>query len=195
MRLGIGGRSAGGFSGSSLHYRPMAKMNLNGRSDWQSAFCFVIAALMLAVSPAALGQTSDTGLRSALPALVSVQHDDQEAGDHDADADHEQAHPQHDAESSEKAEGTHGQAEAGHGDHHDDPGLTSAHRLAVTAPPTWYRPVITSFAVLFVLAVTLGSVAILTKGPDPVDDHGHDDHGHDSHGHGHDHAHGHGHAH
>lgn len=79
-----------------------------------------------------------------------------------------------------------------HGDHHGD--NSRAEALAVSEPPPWYGKVVTGFLVLFLLAVFVGSAAIIVRGPeppDPADDHGHghgDGHGH-GHGHGHDHHH------
>lgn len=73
----------------------------------------------------------------------------------------------------------------GHGDHHDA-GMESAAKLAVGEPPSWYSKVVTGAIVLFVLAATLGSVAVLTKAPEPAEPDHHDDHGHD-HGGGHGH--------
>ena len=77
---------------------------------------------------------------------------------------------------------------AGHGEagsHEEDAGLKAAKGLAVEEPPSWYGKVITGAVVLFVLAATLGSVAVLTKAPEPEEPDHHDDHGHDHGGHGH----------
>jgi len=75
----------------------------------------------------------------------------------------------------------HGQA----GGHEEDAGLEAAEALAVHTPPSWYGKVITGAVALFVLAATLGSVAVLTKAPEPQEPDHHDDHGHDHGGHGH----------
>lgn len=105
------------------------------------------------------------------------------------------------AEQTHREAGSHDSKDAAEQSHdtthdvdHMDPGMSAARRLSVSAPPEWFKPVMTSFAVLFILAVTLGSVAVLTKGPEPVDDHGHDEHGHAHHstvgqGGGHSHSH------
>ncbi|MFG0331150.1 MAG: hypothetical protein ACF8PN_14785 [Phycisphaerales bacterium] len=75
----------------------------------------------------------------------------------------------------------------GHGEHggHHDQGMIAAANLAVGEPPSWYGWVVGGIATLFVLAATLGSLAVIARGPepaDPADAHGHDDH---DHGHGH----------
>ncbi len=65
-------------------------------------------------------------------------------------------------------------ADDGHGE--ADLGQERAAALAVTAPPAWYGKVVWGAGLLFVLAATLGSAAIVLKGPepaDPADDHAH----------------------
>ncbi|MCC6909419.1 MAG: hypothetical protein IT430_15875 [Phycisphaerales bacterium] len=93
------------------------------------------------------------------------------------------------------AQDEHGEAnsheDAGHeqdshaGGHEADPGMHAAEALAVEEPPSWYGKVIIGCITLFVLAATLGSVAVLTKAPEPAEPDHHDDHGHDHGGHGH----------
>lgn len=82
---------------------------------------------------------------------------------------------------------THAAGQEGHGagGHEVDAGMQAAEKLAVEAPPSWYSKVIIGSVVLFVLAATLGSVAVLTKAPEPQEPDHHDDHGHDHGGHGH----------
>ncbi len=75
----------------------------------------------------------------------------------------------------------HGDAHAGDAAHHDA-GMESAAKLAVHEPPSWYAKVVTGAVVLFVLAATLGSIAVLTKAPEPQEPDHHDDHGHGGHG-------------
>lgn len=86
------------------------------------------------------------------------------------------------------AQDEHGEAnsheDAGH-DQEGHGGTHAAEALAVGEPPSWYSKVITGAVVLFVLAATLGSVAVLTKAPEPQEPDHHDDHGHDHGGHGH----------
>lgn len=82
---------------------------------------------------------------------------------------------------SEGQEG-HGDAHAEDAAHHDA-GMESAAKLAVHEPPSWYGKVVTGAVVLFVLAATLGSIAVLTKAPEPQEPDHHDDHGHGGHGH------------
>ncbi len=77
-------------------------------------------------------------------------------------------------------------SEGGDGHEHHDAGMESAAKLAVHEPPSWYGRVVTGSIVLFVLAATLGSIAVLTKAPEPQEPDHHDDHGHGGHGgHGH----------
>jgi len=76
----------------------------------------------------------------------------------------------------EKAE-NHGES-AGQAEGHDekDLGQQKAEALAVTEPPAWYGKVVWGIGLLFVLAATFGSAAIVLKGPeplDPADEHAH----------------------
>lgn len=73
------------------------------------------------------------------------------------------------------------EGEDGHA--HHDAGVASAAKLAVHEPPSWYGKVVAGAVVLFVLAATLGSIAVLTKAPEPQEPDHHDDHGHGGHGH------------
>jgi hypothetical protein len=99
---------------------------------------------------------------------------------------HGAAESGHATEQGTHAAGLDDHATGGHGDHHDA-GMKAAAKLAVGEPPSWYSKVVTGAIVLFVLAATLGSVAVLTKAPEPQEPDHHNDHGH-----GHDHS-GHGH--
>lgn len=101
----------------------------------------------------------------------------EESGEHHADgAEHDQD-PAHADDHDDHGHGDHD--DHGHGDgHHHDEGMEKAAGLAVHEPPSWYRSVIAGAVTLFVLAMFLGSFAIITKGPeppDPADDHGHGD--------------------
>lgn len=81
-----------------------------------------------------------------------------------------------------EGQGEHGDGHAEDAAHHDA-GMESAAKLAVHEPPSWYGKVVTGAVVLFVLAATLGSIAVLTKAPEPQEPDHHDDHGHGGHGH------------
>lgn len=62
----------------------------------------------------------------------------------------------------------------GHGE--KDLGQQKAEAVAVTEPPAWYGKVVWGIGLLFVLAATFGSAALLLKGPeppDPADEHAH----------------------
>ncbi|MBL1216248.1 MAG: hypothetical protein D8M59_01995 [Planctomycetes bacterium] len=145
--------------------------------------------IVCAVSLVVLGKHALAGTRpvparilSASGALVTAgfQHDEQQTN-HEAvpeqDPGHEQSEPGHDEESEAHAtdsaghsgaEGEHGGAEAARAD-----------ALAVHEAPAWYGPVVIGAAVLFLLAIVLGSAAVVMKGPEPADPphaHGHDDH-------------------
>lgn len=72
----------------------------------------------------------------------------------------------------------HDSGASGEGGGHD----AETHRadaLAVPRPPAWYVPVVVGSAILFLLAIVLGSAAIMMKGPQPADPplaRSHDDH-------------------
>jgi len=55
------------------------------------------------------------------------------------------------------------------GEHEQDLGQQRASEIAVTEPPSWYHTVVWSIAALFILAATLGSAALILKGPEPPD--------------------------
>jgi len=107
------------------------------------------------------------------------------AQDHGDDHEHDQSAPaassdDHGAEHGDDHDHAHG--EDGHG---DDKGLAAAADIAVDEPPAWYGPVVIGIVVLFVLAMFVGSAAIIARGPeppDPADPHAHG-HGHDGGGH------------
>ncbi len=106
-------------------------------------------------------------------ASIAIAHQDQDHGETDSTtADTHTAQNEDDQADNEHDSG-HGDADnGGHGA--PDLGQQRAQALAVKSPPAWYSKVVWGIATLFVLAATLGSAAIVLKGPeppDPADDH------------------------
>ena len=76
----------------------------------------------------------------------------------------------HEETHAEQQNNNHAEHSATHeSEHETDLGQQRAREIAVTAPPSWYHTVIIAITALFILAATLGSAAIILKGPEPPD--------------------------
>ena len=140
--------------------------------------------LVLTSSPEVSARTSDTissaGMRSVTPATflaLGLLQDSEHAADETASNSQEVPadHAENNGERTQhEAAGGGSEDAGGHGE--PDLGQRRAAELAVQAPPAWYGKVVWGAGLLFILAATLGSAAIVLKGPeppDPADDHGH----------------------
>ena len=76
----------------------------------------------------------------------------------------------HEETHAEQQNNNHAEHNATHeSEHETDLGQQRAREIAVTAPPSWYHTVIIAITALFILAATLGSAALILKGPEPPD--------------------------